>query len=140
MANLIRNKEYNITKDLSEVEKNLGVDLKISQDGDLEISNLKDLKLIAGGQNAAQAVRLKLEIEPGGLVYHPEIGTNLRIGEKTLSAFEIKMQILNSLSTDPRFDKVFVNVSVFGGTIVVDMRVTLSNTGIEVPLQFAVTR
>jgi hypothetical protein len=140
MANLIRNKEYNITKDLSEAEKNLGVDLKISQDGDLEISNLKDLKLVAGGHNAAQAVRLKLEIEPGGLIYHPEIGTNLRIGEKTLSAFEIKMQILKSLSTDPRFEKVFVNVSVLGGTIVVDMRVTLSNTGIEVPLQFAVTR
>jgi hypothetical protein len=140
MANLIRNKEYNITKDLSEAEKNLGVDLKLSQDGDLEISNLKDLKLVAGGQNAAQAVRLKLEIEPGGLIYHPEIGTNLRIGEKSASAFEIKMQILNSLSSDPRFEKVFVNVSIFGGTVIVDMRVTLSNTGIEVPLQFAVTR
>jgi hypothetical protein len=140
MSNLIRNKEYNITKDLSEAEKNLGVDLKLSQDGDLEISNLKDLKLVAGGQNAAQAVRLKLEIEPGGLIYHPEIGTGLRIGEKSASAFEIKMQILNSLSSDPRFEKVFVNVSIFGGTVIVDMRVTLSNTGIEVPLQFAVTR
>lgn len=140
MANLIRNKEYNITRGLSEAERSLGVDLKISEGGDLEMSNLKDFKLVAGGQNAAQAVRLKLEIEPGGLVYHPEIGTNLRIGEKSASAFEIKMQILNSLSTDERFENVTANVTVLGGTVVVDLRVTLKNTGLEIPLQFAVVR
>jgi hypothetical protein len=138
MANLIRNKEYNITKDLSESEKTLGVDLKLSPEGDLEMSNLKDFKLVAGGQNAAQAVRLKLEIEPGGLVYHPEIGTDLRIGEKTSNAFEIKMQILSSLSSDERFENVAANVTVLGGTILVDLRVTLKSTGIEVPLQFSV--
>lgn len=135
---ILRGPENALTKGLSELEKSLGVDLKINKDGDLELNNLNDFKLVAGTQNAAQAVYLKLNIEPGGLVYHPELGTSLQIGEKTKNAIEIKAQILKSLSKDPRFDNVDAKVQVLGDVILVDLRVTLANTGIEVPLQFAV--
>jgi hypothetical protein len=135
---ILRGPENALTKNLSEFEKSLGVDLKINQDGDLELNNLNDLKLVAGVQNAAQAVYVKLNVEPGGLVYHPELGTSLQIGEKTKNALEIKTQILQSLTRDARFDNVDVTVQVLGDVILVDLRVTLANTGIEVPLQFAV--
>ena len=135
---ILRGPENALTKGMTELEKSLGVDLKINQDGDLELNNLNDFSLVASVQNAAQAVYLKLNIEPGGLVYHPELGTSLQVGEKTKNAIEIKAQILKSLSKDPRFDSVDARVQVLGDVVLVDLRVTLANTGIEVPLQFAV--
>jgi len=135
---ILRGPENSLTKGMTELEKSLGVDLKINQDGDLELNNLNDFKLVASVQNAAQAVYLKLNIEPGGLIYHPELGTSLQIGEKTKNAIEIKAQILKSLAKDPRFDSVDAKIQVLGDVILVDLRVTLANTGIEVPLQFAV--
>lgn len=135
---ILRGPDNALTKDLSELEKSLGVDLQIGPNGDLVLNNISDFELVAGVQNAAQAVYLKLNIEPGGLVYHPEIGTALQIGEKTKSAIEIKAQILKSLAKDPRFGSVDAKVQVLSDVILVDLRVTLANTGIEVPLQFAV--
>lgn len=137
---ILRKPDSNITKSLTEAEKALGVDIKLTPDGDLELSNLNDFKLIAGGQNAAQAAILKLFIEPGGLLYHPEIGTDLQIGEKTVNAFEIQAQVIRSLSQDPRFENVNAQVTIDGNTIFLDIRITLTGTGVEVPLQFSVTR
>lgn len=132
---VIRNKQYNITKGMSQTEKDMGVDLKINADGDLEMSNLKDLKLIAGVNNAAQALRLKLEVESGSLPYHPSIGTQLQIGEKTKDAFAIKTSVLNSILLDPRFISARVNVTVQGNAYLLDIFVTLKNTDQETPLQ-----
>jgi hypothetical protein len=140
MGGVINKPASKITKNLSEVERQLGIDLKLTPDGDLELSNLNDFKLISGGANAAQAVVLKLFTEPGGLVYHPEIGTDLRIGEKTVSVLDIQTQIIKSLSQDPRFNNVRANVSIDGQTIFVDIKLVLTNTGDEVPLKFAVQR
>lgn len=134
---ILRNKQYNITKGLSQTEKDLGVDLKINSDGDLEISNLKDLKLVAGAQNAAQALRLKLEVNQGSLPFHPTIGTNLQIGEKTKDAFAIKTSLLSSILADPRFESARVNVSVLGAIYVLDIFVRIRNTDNEVPVQLA---
>lgn len=137
---ILRKPDNNITEGLTEAEKSLGVDLKLTSEGDLELNNLNDFKLVSGGQNAGQAAILKLFIEPGGLLYHPQIGTNLQIGEKTTNAFELQTQIIRSLSQDPRFENVSATVSIDGGTIFVDLRITLSGSGVEVPLQFAVVR
>jgi len=137
---VFNNPQSNITKNLTALEKQLGVDLKINKDGDLEISNLKDFKLVAGGANAAQALRIKHEVEPGGLPYHPEIGVDLQIGAKTKDAFVIKTQLLGSILKDPRFDQADINVRVLGNVTVVDERVRIKGTNRAVPLQFAVTQ
>lgn len=134
---VIKNKQYNITKGMTQTEKDMGVDLELNADGDLKMSNLKDLKLVAGVNNAAQALRLKLEIERGSLPYHPAIGTQLQIGEKTKDAFLIKTSILNSILLDVRFSAARVNVTIQGGIYILDIYVTLKNTDNEVPLQLA---
>lgn len=130
--------DSSITKNLTQAEIDLGVDLKINMDGDLELNNLSDFNLVAGGANAAQAIRLKLEIESGGLLYHPNIGTDLQIGEKIKDAFLIKTQILKSLGQDPRFENVDVLTEINGGVILITLRVTIKETGLSVPLQFVV--
>lgn len=137
MSTILRGPDSVLTRNLSELEKNLGVDLKINKDGDLELNNLNDLKLVAGVQNAAQAIFIRLNVEPGSLLYHPDIGTNLQIGEKTRDAFQIKTQIIKSLTSDDRFEDVDALVRVLGDVILVDLRVALANTGIAVPLQFS---
>jgi len=134
---VIKNKQYNITKGLSQTEKDMGVDLELNADGDIKMSNLKDFKLVAGVNNAAQALRLKLEVEKGSLPYHPGIGTDLQIGEKTKNAFALKLSILNSILQDPRFVNARVNVTVNGSFYLLDIFVTLKNTDQEVPLQLA---
>jgi len=134
----IRKQDSTITKGLSEVEKNIGVDLKLTKENDLELTNLNDFKLIVGGENAAQAVKTRLFTEPGGLLLHPGLGTDMQIGEKTSNAFLIQTQIIKSLSQDPRFENVNASVSVTGNTIFVNLSVGIVKTGLQVPLKFAV--
>lgn len=134
---VIQNKQYAITKGLSQTEKDMGVDLEINTDGDLKMSNLKDLKLVAGVNNAAQALRLKIEVEKGSLPYHPAIGTQLQVGQKTKDAFTIKTTLLSSILLDPRFKAARVNVTIQGGIYILDIFVTLKNTDNEIPLQLA---
>lgn len=135
---IFRKAENSATKNLSEAEKALGVDLKLNEDNDLELNNLSDLKLVSGVDNAAQAVKIKLGIEPKGLVYHPSLGTALFIGSKITNLFLVKTQILKSLTQDPRFENISVNITAENNVIFVDIRITLTNTGTEIPLQFSV--
>ena len=140
MGNTLRKPESKATQNLTEVEKQFGIDLKLTPDNDLQLTNTGDFALIAGGANAGQAVKIKLFTEPGGILFHPEIGTDLKIGEKVTNAFELQTQIIRSLSKDPRFEDVQATVQVQGSTIFVNARVTLANTGQQVPLKFVVTR
>lgn len=135
---ILRKPETPATKGLTELEKNLGVDLKLTPDNDLQLSNLGDIELSTGGENAAQAIKIKLFTEIGSILLHPEIGTSLQIGEKTRSAFQIQAEIVRSISRDARFEDVDVKVILEGNTVFVDLKVTLRDTGIEVPLRFAV--
>ncbi len=132
----IRGAEFPITASLTEAEKQLGVDLQLTKNNDLDLDNLQDFKLTSGGANLGQAVKIRLGIEPRGLQYHPNIGTDLQIGEKVKSAFLIKTQILRSLSSDPRLESVDVNVTVLGSIVIIDIRIEPKNTGVEVPLKF----
>lgn len=140
MSGVIVKPNSALTRNLTEVERQFGVDLKLTPEGDLELNNLNDFKLVYGVANVAQALVLKLFTEPGGLVFHPEIGTDLKIGEKTVSALEIQTQIIRSLSQDPRIENVRAKVQIDGQTVFVDIYVILANTGQEVPLKFAVQR
>lgn len=94
------------TENLSEVEKNLGVDLKITKDFDLELTNTGDLKLSVGAENAAQAIVLKLMLERGDLLKHPEIGVGVEPGKKFPGLSDIKTAVIQSLKQDPRFEDV----------------------------------
>lgn len=135
---ILQGPENALTKHLTDFEKKLGVDLKITPDGDLELNNLNDFSVTFGAANAAQAAFIKLTIEPGSLLYHPEIGTGLDIGSKTRSALTIKTQLLKSFAGDDRFDSVDSRITVFGSTYIVDTAITLAGSGIQIPLQFTV--
>lgn len=137
---IIRKPESNLLARLTEVEKSLGVDLKLTKDNDLELNNLNDINLSIGANNAAQAANIKLFTELGDNLLHPEIGTDLQIGEKIVNALDIQGQVIRTLSSDPRFENVTAQVQVDGNTVFVDARISIRNTGQRVPLQFTVER
>lgn len=131
-----RNKEYNITKGLEESEKSLGVDIRITGDGDLAISNTKDLDLLAGMKNMGQACALKMGYSSGSLKRHPGIGTDLQIGGRAAtSANVIRDQIVSSFISDNRVESIpFIELQKDGGAIEVNMLLKLKGADQPIPI------
>jgi len=132
---VLRNKQYSITRFLSEAEKNLGVDLMINADGDLILTNTSDFSLIAGVGNLVQAIGIKLLLERGSLKRHPSIGTDLQIGSKTTNLAEIRDQIVGSLGTDPRIESIpFVQLFQESGTTRINLILKIKQLEQPVPI------
>lgn len=133
---ILKNQPGNINAKLPYAQQQLGVDLRLTAEGDLEINNLNDISLIAGIENVAQAVFLKLNVEPLGNRYHPAIGVNLPIGEKSVDATQLRMEILTSLRQDDRLQDPTVRVQVSGNVYLVDITAKILSQTLSIPLQF----
>lgn len=136
-----KNKSYNVTASMSEAEKSLGVDIRLTEDGDLAISNTNDLDLIGGIENFAQALTMRLSLEKGSLKRHSFIGTSLQTGRKaTASALsDLKQEIVTSVTSDPRvLSMPFIELKQEGGTISINMIVMVRNVEQPVPIPITV--
>lgn len=132
----VKNKEYNITKGMSEAEKSLGVDIRLNEDGDFVISNIKDLDLVAGVENMVQACAMKLALEKGSLKRHRGLGVGLLIGRKSSNSIkEIRDDVIATFSADSRVDQIpYVDVRQEGGTLFLNMLVKLKDVEQPVPI------
>jgi hypothetical protein len=95
-----------LTKDLDVVEKSLGVDFEVTKEFDLVLSNSGDISLVAGVQNLAQAIVLKLGYEKGELIEHPSLGVGVQVGSKFKSLENIRDSLLKTISQDSRIASV----------------------------------
>ena len=98
--------ENALTVNLSQVEKNLGVDLRVSEDFDLILTNSGDIEAVAGAVNMAQAILVRLQYEKGELLSNPEIGVGLIVGSKLLELNSIRSDIIRSLTQDSRVEDI----------------------------------
>lgn len=105
-SKLPNGKEITSGPDLTELEKSLGTDLKLTDKFDISLGNNGDLQIIRGAENVAQAVILKLGYEKGELMRAPDIGVGLGIGRKFPALSDVKESLVRSLTQDPRIDKV----------------------------------
>jgi hypothetical protein len=136
---IVQNIEYQITKFLTQSEKNLGVDLRIDENNDLVFANFGDFDLYAGIDNIAQAILIRLGLEPGSLKRHPELGVGLEIGRKVRNVGEIRNRITSTLVQDARIDSVpYLNVQQEGSTTLINMIVKIRNLNEPVPLEIVV--
>lgn len=137
---VIRGRTTYITQNLSEVEKSLGVDLELTADNDLRINARQDLDLVAGAQNAAQAIYISLMLESGSLKYHQYKGVNLSPGTKDAGAArDVIESVRRSIVSDPRFDSVSnLSVSRVNTTLLLNMNVQVSNLGKNIPLEISI--
>ncbi len=115
-------KEIKTTKSLTELEKSLGTDLKLTKDFDLSISNAGDLEVVSGADNMAQAVVLKLSYEKGEVMRYPEMGAGVTPGIKFPPVKALKDGLTNTLLQDSRIQGIE------------DLSLTRDNSGVS--LQF----
>lgn len=128
-------RDNNVTNGLSSSEKALGVDLKLTNTGDLTLTPQGDIDLSFGINNAAQAIILKLAYERGELKDYPSLGTNLKIGGKITDIGQIRTQIVTTLLQDSRIvDVKNVNLLQSGSSISVTFDVYLNNVQDPVPI------
>jgi len=126
-----------------EDEKRAGIDLLVTEDGDLTFTASGDLQLSYGLANAQQAMKLKLTSEQGQSFRHPEFGMPSVMGQKITDPTVIKNQIITGIkdlvSTDSRFSRIeTLNVSVGQGSAIISLVVRLAGTGTLLPLSFTV--
>lgn len=118
-------KELPILAGLNAAQKNLGIDIALTKEFDIELTNSNDFAITFGIQNAIQAILIKLNLEQGELLDHPTIGVGLVPGTKGNPANVIRRELLETLSDDPRFSRItdlqivrenstlFINFSAF---------------------------
>tara|TARA_R110000868_G_C10973188_1_gene771497 strand:+ start:36296 stop:38401 length:2106 start_codon:yes stop_codon:yes gene_type:complete len=125
-----------LTIGLNETEKSLGVDLKLTDDFDLIITNGGDLDMIAGIENMAQAVVLKLGYEQGELRNHPTLGVGIQVGGKFNSLEAIRDRLIESLTQDQRVENLS-NVALLrdGSALYMSFEIKIKQVDKPIPLK-----
>ena len=136
VTTLPTNKEYNITKALAEFEKNMGVDIGVTETGDFLVSNVSDYDMKAGLDNLSQAIFLKLFLNRGSLKRHSQVGTGLEIGAKNSSGLDTVVQeIEQSILFDNRVESVpFITAEQDGNITRLKMLLSLKDVDQPVPV------
>lgn len=126
-------KDIKTTRGLSELEKSLGTDLKLTPDFDLSLSNSNDLEVVSGASNLAQAVILKLSYEKGEVMRYPEMGANLTPGRKFPPVEAIKDGLTNTLLQDTRIERI-ENLSIVRDNSSAHLTFTIKVKSIDIPV------
>lgn len=123
------------TVNLSELEKSLGTDFKLTNNFDLAIGNNGDIQVVSGGDNMAQAVVLKLAYEKGELIKHPSLGSGLIIGTKFKPIDEYRDDIIRTLTQDNRVERI-LNLALLreSQSLSLSFEVKIKNIDIPVPV------
>lgn len=128
-----------LTKGMTELEKNLGVDFKVDENFDLVLSSSGDLQLIAGADNMGQATMLKLSYEPGEVMLYPELGGGLTVGKKFPPLQDIKDRVVNSLLQDSRVQRVTdISLSRESSGLFLRFNLYIKQVDIPVPVKIKV--
>lgn len=134
--NIVSTRTTKITRNLTQQEKALGIDLLLNTQNDLITNNRQDLELVYGYDNIKQALMLNIAYEKGSLLYHPKKGIGILVGEKNdLMIDDLYQSIRNSILSDPRFLNVNqLRLEKDQGTVKLEINVTLAKTKQQVPL------
>ena len=139
-------------RESTESEKRQGVDLQLSDSGDLVFNSTNDLQLSFGVNNAIQALKLKLSVETGELKRHPDFGLTNVVGTGNSNISSVQAILVESIetaiSTDERFDRVesldiayFTETAEGDSATGFDVKVEVRMSGQErtIPISFSVT-
>jgi hypothetical protein len=132
-------RENKLTKGMSPLEKNLGVDFKIDKDFDLVLSSSGDFELVAGGDNMSQGTILKLSYEPGDVMLYPTLGAGISVGRKFPPLEDITDRLTTSLLQDARISKVTdIAITRDGPALYLQFNIFIKNIDIPVPVKIKV--
>lgn len=132
-------KDIKTTVGLSELEKSLGTDFKLTGAFDLSLSNSGDIEVVSGAQNMAQATMVKLAYQKGEVMRYPEMGAGLIPGVKFPPIENIKDGLTNTLLQDARIQAV-EDLSIIrdGGAVYLFFNLKIKQIDIPVPVKIKV--
>lgn len=132
-------KENKLTKNMNQLEKNLGIDLKLTKDFDLSLNSSGDLEIVGGAENLAQGTLLKLSYEPGDVLEHPTLGAGIRVGRKFPPVQEIKDGLINTLLQDARINRVTdLSLKRDGPALYITFTLFVKNVDLPIPVKIRV--
>ena len=130
-------------------EKNMKIDIAISDTGALSFTSSGDVALSYGLANAVQAARLKLQVEQGSNRYHPKFGLVNVVGSPNTQDGDVKKALTDSvvaqIEGDSRFERIeSINVERRGDSasavaFYIDLSVRLAGSKTVIPITFSVT-
>lgn len=120
-----------------------GVDLLLTESGDLAITKDGDCRLAQGLANIVQRVRLALDTPLGSMMRHPDYGFGIRVGSSTadITASGILRAARATFASDPTFSGI-ISASIVknGPSLSIGMNVGIAGYSPLVPLTFQVRR
>lgn len=126
-----------LTQGMTELEKSLGVDLKIDKNFDLVFSG--DFELVAGADNMGQGTILKLHYEPGEVMLYPELGSGIQVGKKFPPIEDLKDRITNSLLQDARVSRIAdLSLTRESGSLFITFNLFVKQVDIPIPVKIKV--
>ena len=120
-----------------------GVDLLLTQDGDLAITPDGDCKLALGVANIIQRIRTAMATPRGALLHHPEYGLGVYPGISTADADakEVKAQLEAMFRSDPAFAGVSdVLIQKSGPTLRISMSISIAGASQIIPVTVDIRR
>ncbi len=116
-----------------------GVDLLLTESGDLAITDDGDCKLAVGLANIIQVIRLGLDTPLGSLMHHPSYGFGIQPGSSTadMSATDILRGARATFSGDPAFSGILsASIRKDGPGIAIGLNVGVAGYSPLVPVSF----
>lgn len=127
------------TNSLSNGERSLSVDLKLTEAMDLDLTPSGDLNVATGTDNGAQAIILKLLYSKGSLKKFPSIGTLLTPGKKIPDIATLRTDITASLLQDTRIKNVTkINLIQVNSAITLSFEVLFNDVAQPIPVNIPV--
>lgn len=120
-----------------------GMDLLLTQNGDLAVTPDGDCRLATGLTNLIQRIRIALGTPRGSLLHHPDYGLGLVVGASTadLDAHQMLATLEDMFKNDPAFSGVSgVSILKTGPAIRVAMSVGIAGTNQTIPLTVDIRR
>ena len=116
-----------------------GTDIKLDDDYDIVLdSATSDIKTLEGLENLAQAIIVRVLMQRGSLMLHPNLGTDLEVGEKALNINDISYQVRKTLEADNRIQSIiYVGVTQESSSVLIDM--VLKLRGLDLPVRVPLT-
>lgn len=128
-----------LTNGLSSGERSLAVDLRLTEDMDLDLTPSGDLNIAIGTDNGAQAIVLKLLYEKGSLKKYPGIGTNLTPGKIMPDIATLRADVSASLLQDTRIKKVSkINLIQVNSATTLSFEVIFNDISQPVPINIPI--
>jgi hypothetical protein len=120
-----------------------GVDLLLTQDGDLAVTPDGDCRLAIGLTNLVQRARVAIGTPKGSLLHHPNYGLGLQIGDNTadIDAKKVLAAFQDTFKSDPSFRGVSgVAISKAGPAVRVTLSIGIAGTNQMIPISVDIRR